>query len=400
MKITVGISSGIAAFKILDLIPLLKKQGHSIQVILTNSAQKMVSIKEVEKLTGNKVFTTLFEKDFDYKEVLKERKVEHIEVAKDTDLFVIAPATANIISKLAQGLADDFLTTTILATDKPILVVPSMNTNMWNHPATQKNLKIIQQYGYVVMTPDNGWLACGVQGVGRLPEVEETCAEIEIMSKNTSRFKGKKVLVTAGGTSEPIDSARVLTNKSTGKMGVALAETFYKQGADILLVRAENAVSTNLPIEQVSFVTFQDLYDILERRSLEFDIIVHAAAVSDYTVDQKRGKIDSSENLSLELLSTPKILNEIKKWNPRVQLIGFKAVHGIAEDIFGSLDEKFETSQADFFIVNDISRKDIGFGTDENEVYVVSKDKKVTKIDKNSKKEVVKNIIDLIHMSS
>lgn len=396
MKITIGISSGIAAFKILDLIPLLKKQGHETQVILTHSAQEMISVKEVETLTKNKVWTTLFEKDFNYKEVLKERKVEHIGVATDTDLFVIAPATANTIAKLAHGIADDFLTTTILATVKPILVVPSMNTHMWNHPATQKNVKILQQFGYSVMTPNSGWLACGVQGVGRLPEVAEIASEIDLMTKNASRFKGKKVLITVGGTSEPIDSARVLTNKSTGKMGVALAESYYKQGADVLLVRAENSISTDLPIEQVTFVTAQDLHNILERRSVEFDTIIHAAAVSDYTVEQFDGKIDSAQAVSLELLPTPKILNEIKKWNPHAQLIGFKAVHGISEDLFGSLDEKFTDSQADFFIVNDISRNDIGFSSDENEVYVVSKDKKVTKIDKNSKKEIAKEIINLI----
>lgn len=396
MKITIGISSGIAAFKILDLISLLKKQGHEIQVILTRSAQEMISIKEVEKLTGNKVFTTLFEKDFDYKEVLKKRKVEHIEIATDTDLFVIAPATANIIAKLANGIADDFLTTTILATDKPILVVPSMNTTMWNHPATQKNLKTLQLFGYSVMNPTSGWLACGVQGVGRLPEVPEIATEIELLTTYALRFKGKKVLVTAGGTSEAIDSARILTNKSTGKMGVALAESYYKQGADVLLVRAESSVKTNIQMEQLTFQSAQDLYDILERRSKEFDIIIHTAAVSDYTTDQIEGKIDSSKDITLKLKPTPKILNEIKKWNPHVQLIGFKAVHGIAEDLFGSLDEKFTDSQADFFVVNDISRTDIGFGTDENEVYVVAKDKRAKKIDKDSKKEIAKEIINLI----
>ncbi len=396
MKITIGISSGIAAFKMLELIPLLQKNGHEVQVILTHSAKEMISVKEVEKLTGKKVFTTLFEKDFDYKEVLKERKVEHIDVATDSDLFIIAPATANIIAKLANGIADDFLTTTILATVKPVLVVPSMNTNMWNHLATQKNLKILQQFGYSVMSPNSGWLACGVQGVGRLPEVTDIASEIELMTTFASRFKGKKILVTAGGTSEPIDSARVLTNKSTGKMGVALAEAYYKQGADVLLVRAENSIQTMLPIEQVTFDTAQKLLNILERRSPEFDILIHAAAVSDYTVEQHAGKIDSSENVSLELHTAPKIINEIKKWNPHIQLIGFKAVHGVNEEnIYELVQQKFEDSEADFIIVNDISRKDIGFSSEDNEVYVVSKNKKITKIDKNTKKNIALEIINL-----
>lgn len=396
MRITIGISSGIAAFKILDLISLLQKKGHEVQIILTRSAKEMISVAEVEKLTNNKVWTTLFEKDFDYKEVLKERKVDHIEIAKETDLFVIAPATANIIAKLAQGIADDFLTTTVLATDKPIFVVPSMNTNMWNHPATQKNLKIIQQYGYSVMTPNSGWLACGVQGVGRLPEVVEIADEIEMLTTNATRLKGKRILITAGGTSEPIDAARILTNKSTGKMGVAIAEVCYKQGADVLLVRSESSVNTDLPIEQITFQSAKDLYEILERRSLEFDMIIHAAAISDYTVEETTGKIDSSEPISFDLIPTPKILNEIKKWNPHVQLVGFKAVYGIDEkQLVDSLQDRFEKSQADFIIVNDISRKDVGFGVDENEVYVVSKDKNVTKIEKDSKKRIANKIINI-----
>lgn len=188
MLITIGISSGIAAFKIVELIPMLQKKNHEVQVMMTHGASNMISVKEVEKLTKKKVFIDLFEKDFDYKEILKERKVDHIEIAKHTDLFVIAPATANTMAKLANGITDDFLTTTILATVAPVLVVPSMNTNMWNHPATQKNMKILTQFGYSVMTPDSGWLACGTQGTGRLPEISKIAEEIEILTTAATKL--------------------------------------------------------------------------------------------------------------------------------------------------------------------------------------------------------------------
>lgn len=397
MKITIGISSGIAAFKILDLIPMLQKKGHEVQVIMTRAATHMISVKDVEKIIKNKVHVELFEKNFNYKEILKDRTVDHIEIAKNTDLFVIAPATANTIAKMANGQADDFLTTTILATLAPVLVVPSMNTNMWNHMATQKNLKVLTAFGYTIMNPDSGWLACGTQGMGRLPEIETIAKEIEIMTTYASRLKGKKILVTAGGTTEPIDSARVLTNKSTGKMGVAIAEVCYKQGADVLLVRAENAVTTNLPIEQLTFQTAADLKDILQRRVLAFDTIIHAAAVSDYTVEELSGKMDSNEPMTLELQPSEKIINNIKEWNPHIQLIGFKAIHGINENTLADvLKEKFTDTKADYFIANDISRRDIAFGSDKNEVYIVAKSGKPTTIEKSSKKNIAEEIVRLL----
>jgi phosphopantothenoylcysteine decarboxylase/phosphopantothenate--cysteine ligase len=397
MNITIGISSGIAAFKILDLIPLLQKKGHTVQIILTKSAEKMVSIEELMRLTKNKVFTTLFEKDFDYKEVLKDRIVEHIEVAKNTDLFVLAPATANLVAKLANGISDDFLTTTILATVKPILVVPSMNTNMWNHPATQHNLKTLQSYGYFVMKPNSGWLACGVQGVGRLPEVREIAQEIDIILNQSSNLKGKKIIITAGGTLEEIDSARILTNKSTGKMGIALAEACFLQGAEVLLVRSAQSITTYLPIQQITFQSAKNLEDILKNNVKEFNYLIHAAAVSDFIPEKIEGKLDSDNEVTLQLKPAEKIINNIKKWNPDIQLIGFKAIYNVQEkSLVEILAPKFTESKADSFIVNDISRTDIGFGSNENEVYIVGKDGKVEKLEKDSKKKIANKIVNVI----
>src|SRR3989344_6944311 len=396
MNITICISSGIAAYKILDLIKILKAKGHDTTVIMTESATKMISIKEVEKASGNKVYSKLFEKDFNYKKILEKRKVDHIEIAKNTDLFVVAPATANTVAKLAQGITDDFLTTTILATLSPVLVCPSMNTNMWFHEATQKNTRKLMKYGYSIIDPESGELACGTEGLGRLPKVENIAKEAEKILKTSKSLKGKKIIVTAGGTIEPIDSARVLTNRSTGKMGVAVAVECYRQGADVLLVRAETSVMTHLPIKHVTFQTAVDLEKILHHEVPNYDVIIHAAAVSDFTTEKIEDKLDSAKPTSLTLHPTRKIINEIKKWNPKVKLIGFKAVHRVHKKKIKIIaDKKIKETNTDYLIVNDISRNDVGFGADDNEVYIISKNGKIEKIAKSTKKEISKQIIEI-----
>lgn len=395
MKITVGISSGIAAYKILDLIKILKNKDHDITVVLTRSANKMIPVEDAEKLTNNKVYTELFDKEFDYKKILNDRKVDHIDIAKNTDLFIIAPATANTLAKLANGIADDFLTTTILATTSPILVCPSMNTNMWFHSATQKNIKTLMSYGYFVMDPESGDLACGTVGLGRLPKVENIAKETEQIINQSKHLKGIKVIVTAGGTIEPVDSARVLTNRSTGKMGIALAEECFRRGAEVLLVRSASSVSSYLPIQQITFQSAKNLENVLKKNVQSFNYIIHAAAVSDFTIEKMTGKLDSAKPVNLELTPTHKIINEIKKWHPEIKLVGFKAVHGIDEKKVRMIaEEKFKQTNADYLVVNDISRDDVGFGTDDNEVYIVSKKGDIKKIIKSSKKEIAKQIIE------
>ncbi len=401
MKITIGISSGIAAYKILDLIKILKDKGYDITVIMTTSATKMISVSDVEKETGNKVYSNLFDKNFSYKQILKDRKVDHIDIAKNTDLFIIAPATANTVAKLANGIADDFLTTTILATLSPVLVCPSMNTNMWFHPATQKNIKTLMSYGYFVMDPESGDLACGTVGLGRLPKIENIAAEAEKILTMKQSLKGKKIIVTAGGSIEEIDSARVLTNRSTGKMGVAIAEECFRRGADVLLVRSESSIMTHLPVKQMTFQTAHDLEAILQKEIPHYDIVIHAAAVSDFTINKIEDKLDSEKPMSLTLQPTKKIINEIKKWNPKITLIGFKAVHGIDKTKLKiAIEKKFKQTNADYLIVNDISRDDVGFGTDDNEVYIVSKNENTKKINKSSKKEIAEKIIKITLLSS
>jgi len=259
-NILIGVTSGIAAYKVLELIKLLKNEGYEIFVIMTKGATKMVSLQDFERASGNKVYVNLFEKNFDYRKVLDKRKVEHIELADKADVMVIAPATANIIGKLAYGIADDFLTTTALAMTTPIIICPSMNVNMWGNPIVQENLAKLKSVGYQIIEPSSGMLACGYEGVGRLENVEIINKEINKLLERNDSLKNKKIIVTAGGTTEKIDEVRFITNRSSGKMGVALAEECYLRGADVLLLRAKNSVSPRYLIKEKIFENLKDVF--------------------------------------------------------------------------------------------------------------------------------------------
>jgi len=403
-NIVIGISSGIAAFKILDLIRLLKKDGHSLHVMMTEKAQNIVSPKRIEEMTGYPVFINLFEDNFSYEQILKGKKIDHIEIAKKADIFIIAPATANTIARCACGIADDFITTSILATISPVLICPSMNDKMWYHPATQHNLKTLESYGYEIMTPESGSLACGTDGIGRLPDVKVIKKYIESILSRKKLLEGKRVLVTGGGTIEPIDDVRVITNRSSGKMGKALAEMAYRYGADVTFIHSKNTPNppnrrVNTPIsylyiKQFSFSTSDELKNLLAEKLPKTDIIFHAAAVSDFTVNKHVGKISSEKNHILHLEPTGKIINSIKKINNNILLVGFKAIYGSQEkQIISEAQKLFTDANTDYVIVNDISRPDIGFESSENEVYIVSKERQVKKIIKASKMKIAEEII-------
>ncbi len=395
--IVIGISSGIAAYKTVDLIKLLKKDGHSIYVMMTKKAMYIVSPGKIEEITGYPVFMNLFEDRFSYEEILKRKKVDHIEVAKKADIFVIAPATANTLAKVAHGIADDFISTSILATTAPVLICPSMNDNMWHHPATQNNLKILGSYGYEIMDPESGALACGTDGIGRLPQIKDIKKQIESILSRKKLLAGKRVVVTGGGTIESIDDVRVITNRSSGKMGKALAEMAYRYGADVTYFHAHTAETSHLPFQQRSFTTSGDLKKLLDTELQKTDIVFHSAAVSDFTVEKHEGKLPSETNHDLHLKSTEKIINNIKKINPKIILIGFKAIHGSKQDQIISASQKLiDNASVDYVVVNDISQTDIGFDTEDNEVYILSIDKKVKKVEKASKHKIAEEIIKTI----
>ncbi len=399
-NIVIGISSGIAAYKIINLIERLLEIGHTVDVMMTKKASYMISPGKIEEMTGRSVYINLFEDNFSYEQVLKRRKVDHIELAKQADLFVIAPATANIMAKMASGIADDFLTTALLATHSPVLICPSMNDVMWYHPATQRNLHTLESFGYEVFSPASGSLACGTEGIGRLQEPRDIAQEITKILVRTTKLKGKKVLVTGGGTIEPIDNVRVITNRGSGKMGKALAEICYRYGAEVKFIHSEQSVRSHLPIQSIPFQSLNDLSEILEKEVPNSDLLFHTAAVSDFTSDAVAGKIESSKEIRIELKPTPKIINRIKKWNPKIQLIGFKAItSNSGKEISLQSEKLFNNANTDYVVVNDVSRHDIGFEANENEVYVVSRDQKVHKIDKASKIHVAEEILKIVFSS-
>lgn len=395
--IVIGISSGIAAFKAVDLIKLLKKDGHNIYVMMTKKAMHIASPGKIEEITGYPVFLNLFEDSFSYEQILKRKKVDHIEVAKRADIFVVVPATANTLAKLASGIADDFMTTTVLATSAPVLLCPSMNNSMWAHPATQKNLQTVNSYGYEVLPPDAGHLACGTDGIGRLPDVSVIKSEIESILKRKHLLKGKKVLVTGGGTSEPIDLVRTLSNRSSGKMGLALAESAYRMGATVTYLQARSAPQSYYPMRQDTFVSQKDLNNLLKTHAASQDIIIHAAAVSDFTMDTKEEKLSSDTRHQVTLIPSQKTINSIKKLNPHCTLVGFKAYDGKStKNVKKTIEPLFHDAGADWVVANDISDRTIGFESDENEVSMFSKKGQVVTIQKASKQEIARNILKII----
>lgn len=397
-KIIIGISSGIAGYKILELIKSLINKDYEIHVIMTRHASLMFSVRDFEQLTKNKVYTEIIPDNFNLEGTLKNRSVEHIELVKSISVFVIAPATANIIAKVAYGIADDFLTTSLLATKAPVLICPSMNSTMWLNPIVQENIRRLESRGYSILLPSTGSLVCGTEGIGRLPEVEDIFKKIEDIIKYRSRLKGKKIIVTSGGTSEPIDSVRVITNRASGKMGKEIAEEAYREGADVLLIKAKTAVGTNYPINTSEFETAIELERLIKKHINKYDYIFHTAAVSDFAPTKKYfRKIESKNSFNLRLKPIPKIIIKIKRWNPKIHLIGFKAVYNESEkSLIKKGYVKLQETGADFIIVNDVGRKDVGFMVDTNEIYIISDKGLVKKEDKALKSEIAKKILSCV----
>lgn len=400
--VVLGITSSIAAFKILDLIKYLKKEEIEVILIMTKNAAEMVPLSEFEKATENKVYLELFEKGFDYKKILENRKVEHIEIAEKADVFAVVPATANIIAKIAHGIADDFLTTTLLATTAPVIICPAMNVNMWNNPATQQNIKKLKQNGIQIIEPSEGMLACGYEGKGKLEEINIISNEIKKQLTRSNSLHDKKILITSGGATEKIDDVRFITNRSSGKMGTAIAEECYLRGAEVLLLRSKNSVKPRYKIAEKEFNSTEELHELIKNNLKNFDIIFHAAAISDFKTEETfTGKISSDNSLNLNLVPQIKISDEIKKIHPSIKLIAFKAEYNLSEqNLIKAAEKKLKDSNADAIIANDISKKTSGFESESNEVTIVLKNKTVKNIPLASKQEVAKEIIEYLFKSN
>lgn len=396
--VIVGVSSGIAAYKALDLINELKKKEVEVRVIMTRSATQMIDISEFEKSSGNKVYGELFEKGFDYNGILKKRKVEHIELADSADLMVIVPATANVIGSLAHGLASDFLTTTALGMTAPIIICPSMNVNMWQNPIVQENTLLLQESGYQIVGPAEGMLACGYEGEGRLEDVSLILNEITSLLEKGNSLTGKKVIVTAGGTIEKIDDVRYIANKSSGRMGIAIAEECYLRGAEVILLRSKSSVKPRYLITEKIFETSSELFELIKKEVRKSDVIYHTTAVGDFQPEKSvKGKISSGVDLDLKLKPAEKIVDQIKKLNPAIKLVAFKAEYGLKDsEMIEKALKKLIECNADAVVVNDISKADRGFEADTNEVIVVLKNGESGKIFLSSKREIVKGIVDAV----
>ncbi len=398
-NIIIGITSSIAAYKVLDLIKKLRKLDANVHVIMTENATKLVDIKDFEKATNNKVYTSLFNPNINYKDYIKKNKqIKHISLADVADLFLICPATANIIGKIAYGIADDLLSTTILATNAPVLICPAMNVKMWKNSITQENIKKLRKLRYKFIDPEYGILACGYKGIGRLANLDKIIDKIETLVERRTDLEGKRILVTAGATSEEIDPVRVITNKSSGKMGVYLAEEAFLRGADVTLIRGFNSVEPQYYFKDIKINSVKELFNEIKKNIKNNDIMIHAAAVSDFTINNKnKTKIKSNKSMHLELTPTTKIFENIKKIKKNILLVGFKAEYKVSnKELINRAFWLLKSANANIVVANDVGKKGSGFNTETNEVFIVNKNKKVKHLKLADKRVIGNKILDEI----
>lgn len=368
--VLLGITGGIAAYKICSLVSSLKKQGCEVNVLMTKEAEQFVTPLTLQTLSGQKVITDMFSVDY-------TPEVHHISLAKKADVFVIAPATANILAKVANGIADDMLTTTFLAATCPKLLVPAMNTHMLMNPITQDNLAKCRKYGMHILKSSEGYLACGDVGSGRMPEPEEIEDAIKEQLFTDKYLAGKKVLITAGPTQEAIDPVRYITNHSTGKMGYALARAARNAGAQVVLVAGRNNLAPIRGIETIDVISAQEMANEVLARQRECDAMILSAAVADYApVETAANKIHKGEgNLSIECKRTTDILATLGAHKvPGQILIGFSME---TENMIERTKEKLLKKNCDYIVGNNLNEKGAGFGTDTNRTVIISKDQQI-----------------------
>lgn len=365
--VVLGVTGGIAAYKMPNLASALVKLGCNVQVLMTQNATQFITAVTFETLTGNKALVDTFDRNFSF-------QVEHIAVADQADLVMIAPATANVIAKLAHGLADDMLTTTVLACNCPKIVVPAMNTKMYENPVTQDNLNILRRYGWEVVEPASGYLACGAVGKGKLPEPEALLQVILHDLAHEKDMVGKKVLVTAGPTQEALDPVRCLTNHSSGKMGYAIAQAAAQRGAQVTLVSGPVALKRLPYVETVDVVSAQEMFEAVTARAAEQDIIIKAAAVADYrpmvVAEDKMKKSDDA--LSIPLERTQDILGWLGQHRqPGQFLCGFSME---TQNMVENSRKKLEKKRVDMIAANNLKVEGAGFGVDTNLLTLITKD--------------------------
>ena len=389
--IVVGVCGGIAAYKAAGLVSHLRQAGADVHCIMTANAAKLVTPITFGELSGNDVTVDMFANIYKW-------DVEHIALATWADAYVVVPATANVIGKIYAGIADDMLTTTILATTAPKYICPAMNTEMYNNPITQRNLEGLRSLGYHIMEPAEGWLACGVTGVGRLPEPVAIVEWLEAQLCKTSELEGTTVLVTAGGTQENIDPVRYIGNRSSGKMGYAIAEQAARMGANVILVSAPTSLSVPSGVEFVPVDSALSMQEAVESRYKNVDVVVMAAAVSDFRVLHKaEQKIKKMESMTLELVKNPDILQGLGSQKEHQILVGFAAE---TEHVIKYGQDKVARKNLDMLVANDVSKSNAGFNVDTNEGYFLYPDKEPKEMPNMKKSDlaryIMKEIIELV----
>jgi phosphopantothenoylcysteine decarboxylase/phosphopantothenate--cysteine ligase len=394
MRVTVGVTGGIAAYKAAELVRALQRAGAEVHVVMTASAQRFVQPLTFAALTGRRVITSLWDEFSADERNPEQNGIDHIAEAQWTEALVVAPATANILAKFAHGIADDFLTTMYLATEAPVLVAPAMNVNMWNHAATQANLEILRQRGVRVIDPGTGDLACGMVGAGRMAE-PEAIAEMVMKTLNRRRdLAGEVVLITAGGTREAIDPVRFVGNRSSGKMGYALAEAAQNRGARVVLVSGPTALRAPARCEFISVTTADEMRQVVLSRQSEATLVIKAAAVADYRpVAVSEQKLKRSGPLTLELSPTEDILAEVvRRRRPSQIIVGFAAeTHDELENGRAKLLKK----GADAIVVNNVAGRGVGIDADENAATFLTSTKAI-ELPQMDKRELADRILDEI----
>ena len=387
--VVIGVSGGIAVYKTLDVVSRLRKLGVNVNVIMTKSATEFVTPLSFQSLSQNYVVCDMFEDP-------KTWDVEHISLAKRADVFLIAPATANVIGKIANGIADDMLTTTVMATKAKVLIAPAMNTNMYENPILQRNINKLKELGYNFVEPESGRLACGDTGKGKLASPETIVDEVVKLLSKDQDLKGKSIIVTAGPTVESIDPMRYITNRSTGKMGYSIAKEAIERGADVTLITGPTNLTPPQNLKKlVKIESAKDMYEAVLENLDENDVVIKSAAVADYKPKNYSNKKikKSDDDLVIELDRNKDIAQEIGKIKNNKILVGFAAE---TNDLIENASLKIKKKNLDFIVANDLTKEGAGFGVDTNIVKIIDKEGNITEYPKMKKEEVANIILDKI----
>lgn len=389
--IIVAVSAGIAAYKAIEVVSRLRKKGAEVKVVMTQNATHIASPLTFGEISGHPVALDMFEQ-------VHQWDVEHIALATWADVYVVVPATANVIGKIYAGIADDMLTTTIMATTAPKYLCPAMNTEMYNNLITQRNLEGLRSLGYHIMDPAEGWLACGITGVGRLPEPEAIVDWLEAKMCSTNELEGTTILVTAGGTQESIDPVRYIGNRSSGKMGYAIAEQAARMGAKVVLVSAPTSLPIPNGVDFISVDSAVSMQEAVEARYNDVNVVIMAAAVSDFRILHKaEQKIKKMESMTIELVKNPDILQGLGSKKSHQILIGFAAE---TEHVIKYGQDKVAKKNLDMLVANDVSKSNAGFNVDTNEGYFLYPDKEPKEMPNMKKSDlarhILREVIDLV----